>query len=86
MDNKIKLEAEVVTELQRGKKIAAIKKLREMRGIGLKESKEMVELYSAQHDIKASAITSGSPSSLINTIKFLTTVAILAYLADTFIL
>ena len=86
MSDKINLEAEVVSALQSGRKIEAIKKLREIRGIGLKESKEMVELYSRQNDIEVSAVSSGSVVSIIKTIKFLMTVAALAYIADKFIL
>lgn len=39
----------VVAALQRGGKIEAIKLLREARGIGLKDSKEVVERYLASH-------------------------------------
>ena len=86
MDNKIQLAAEVVSDTQKGRKIDTIKKLREISSIGLKESKAMVDLYSAQHNIKIPAISSGSAVNLIKTIKGLMTVAVLAYLADTFIL
>ncbi len=39
------LEPEVVDAIQRGKKIEAIKRLREIRNIGLKESKDLVDDY-----------------------------------------
>ncbi len=39
------LPPEVVAALERGQKIEAIKLLRELRGIGLKEAKEAVDLY-----------------------------------------
>ena len=37
------LPAQVVAALERGQKIEAIKLLRELRGLGLKEAKELVE-------------------------------------------
>lgn len=40
---------EVVAALERGRKIEAIKLLRESRGLGLKEAKEAVELYVREH-------------------------------------
>lgn len=39
------LPAEVITALERGSKIDAIKFLRESSGVGLKEAKEMVEEF-----------------------------------------
>lgn len=40
---------EVVAALERGRKIEAIKLLRESRGLGLKEAKEAVECYVQEH-------------------------------------
>lgn len=51
MTTTTELEPEVVQALQSGRKIEAIKKLRALRGIGLKEAKELVDLYAAQHNI-----------------------------------
>ncbi len=39
------LESEVVDAIRQGKKIEAIKKLREIRNIGLKESKDLIDTY-----------------------------------------
>lgn len=39
------LEAEVIAEIEMGKKVTAIKMLRELRGIGLKEAKDIVDSY-----------------------------------------
>lgn len=50
------LEPEVIEALQNGRKIEAIKKLRELRGTGLKESKELVELYCSQNHISAPSV------------------------------
>ncbi len=51
MTTHTELEPEVVQAIQSGRKIDAIKKLRALRGIGLKEAKELVDLYAAQHNI-----------------------------------
>lgn len=42
---KIELESEVIDLIHAGKKIEAIKALRERRNIGLKESKDIVDRY-----------------------------------------
>lgn len=44
------LEPEVTTLIHAGRKIDAIKKLREMRGLGLREAKEKVDAYSSQYE------------------------------------
>ncbi len=71
---KIQLEAPVVAALTSRRKIEAIKLLREQRSIGLKEAKELVELYARQHNI-ATSTNSGSPSAWV----FLILLAISAY-------
>ncbi|NQD91531.1 50S ribosomal protein L7/L12 [Pseudomonas sp. CrR25] len=43
------MPSDVVAALERGRKIEAIKLLRERRGLGLKEAKEAVELYTREH-------------------------------------
>lgn len=47
---KSELEPEVVEEIQNGRKINAIKKLRELRRIDLKEAKELVDAYSPEKE------------------------------------
>ena len=47
----VELENEVIEALGRGRKIEAIKKLRALRGIGLKEAKQLVELYAVQNKL-----------------------------------
>lgn len=42
------LPAEVIAALERGQKIEAIKLLRELKGIGLKEAKEAVDDYTSE--------------------------------------
>lgn len=67
MNSTVELEPEVIAELQSGNKISAIKTLRRLRGIGLKESKEMIELYTAENKIEGQAsagVDSGSSSKV----------------------
>ena len=52
------LEPEVIAAIESGNKVVAIKKLREIRGLGLKESKELIDLYSAQNKQKKSSDSS----------------------------
>ena len=49
----VELENEVIEALKRGRKIEAIKKLRALRGIGLKEAKQLVELYAMQNKLSS---------------------------------
>lgn len=52
---KRELDVQVVSALQDGRKIEAIKLLREQRGIGLKEAKEVIEEYCEQHGLNSSS-------------------------------
>ena len=45
----VEFEPEVLTALHAGKKIDAIKTLRSLRGIGLKEAKELVDCYEGEY-------------------------------------
>jgi len=49
MASNTELEPDVIAELNNGRKIAAIKKLRALRNIGLKEAKELVDNYVSLH-------------------------------------
>ncbi|MGH1537763.1 MAG: ribosomal protein L7/L12 [Gammaproteobacteria bacterium] len=49
MEDKKGLEPEVIDELEQGRLIAAIKILRKIRGIGLKEAKELIDSYLEQN-------------------------------------
>lgn len=53
MSETVELEPEVIEDIINGRKVNAIKKLRSLRGLGLKESKELVDLYAAQNNIVA---------------------------------
>lgn len=48
MSDATELSADVVAEIRANRKIQAIKLMREQRGIGLKEAKEIVDDYMAQ--------------------------------------
>ena len=49
MNTEIDLPADVIAEIQAGRKVTAIKLLRAHQGIGLKEAKEVVDAYMTKH-------------------------------------
>ncbi|WP_051221518.1 ribosomal protein L7/L12 [Neptunomonas japonica] len=49
MSTHVEFEPEVLTALNAGRKIDAIKALRSLRGIGLKEAKELIDSYADAH-------------------------------------
>lgn len=53
-DNEV-LEGEIVSMLEKGQKIKAIKHCRERFGIGLKEAKDAVESIAAKHNFDSKA-------------------------------
>ena len=56
----------VVALIQQGRKIDAIKSLREQTGVGLKEAKHAVESYERRHpDLVALPTTSGGSGGLL---------------------
>ncbi|QSX31557.1 ribosomal protein L7/L12 [Shewanella cyperi] len=54
------MEPEVVQAIKSGRKIEAIKRLRELRGIGLKEAKQQVERYARENHIEIPTDSNGS--------------------------
>jgi ribosomal protein L7/L12 len=54
MNTEIELPADVIAELQANRKVTAIKLLRKRQNIGLKEAKELVDVYLEQHPSKSS--------------------------------
>ncbi len=54
------LDVQVVSALQDGRKVEAIKLLRKQRGIGLKEAKEIVDSYCEEHGLSSSSQASGA--------------------------
>jgi len=63
VNSEIELEPEVIAEIESGRKVTAIKKLRELRGIGLKEAKDIVDSYSYKNPDLSSASTGSESSS-----------------------
>ena len=60
------LEPEVRALIHEGRKIDAIKKLREMRGLGLREAKEKVDAYASQYErLNPSVQKGGSANWLV---------------------
>lgn len=82
MNKNIELEPEVLTALNNGRKIEAIKLLRAKRGLGLKEAKELVDSYSLANGIADTTVNKTSGNSLIGLIF----IAAAAYLIYTFIM
>lgn len=68
MQERITLENEVVAELQRGRKVSAIKKLRQLRGVGLKEAKELVDLYREQNNMDPPSPRDGGSGIRLSTV------------------
>jgi len=63
--DKVVLEEEVVQQILAGRKVAAIRALRNIRGIGLKESKQLIELSVLQNEISVKKSPSASISSYL---------------------
>ncbi|MFP6848119.1 MAG: ribosomal protein L7/L12 [Pseudomonas sp.] len=60
------LPPEVVAALQRGRKIEAIKLLRELKGLGLKEAKDAVDDFQAeQHPGSVSVVQAGGHGGIV---------------------
>lgn len=73
------LEPEVLTALNGGRKIDAIKTLRALRGIGLKEAKELVDEYSEQHNLTDSSVQKVSSNNGLIGLVFLGVTGYLVY-------
>jgi ribosomal protein L7/L12 len=78
MNSTVELEPEVIADIQSGKKVSAIKTLRRLRGIGLKEAKEMVELYVTENKIEGQA-SAGADSGSSSKVFFLIVLAGVSY-------
>lgn len=59
------LDVQVVSALQDGRKVEAIKLLRRQRGIGLKEAKDIVDSYCEEHGLSRSSQASGGTGGLM---------------------
>ena len=73
------LEPEVLKALNSGRKIEAIKTLRALRGIGLKEAKELVDAYSDQHNLTDLSVQKVGSNNSIVAVIFLGVVGFLIY-------
>lgn len=74
------LEPEVIAFLEEGRKIEAIKKLRELRRIGLKEAKDIVDDYCSGHDTQHSSVQKVASGNGLVLILVLGIVGYLIYL------
>ena len=73
------LPTDVIAALHEGRKIDAIKLLREQRGIGLKEAKHEVDAYLLEHPELASMQKSGSAIGCAAWIGLIAVVGYLLY-------
>ena len=79
MVDRISLENEVVAELQKGRKVSAIKKLRQLRGMGLKEAKHLVDLYCEQNHLSPSSSGNLGSGFSLSTLIVIVLVCYFAY-------
>ncbi|WP_394234190.1 ribosomal protein L7/L12 [Pseudomonas anguilliseptica] len=77
------LPVQVIAALERGQKIEAIKLLRELKGIGLKEAKEAVDGYTLERH-GASVVQSGGHGGIFWLLGLLVLGAAVAWLFDAF--
>ena len=78
------LPDDVIAAIRGNRKIEAIKRLREARGLGLKEAKHAVEAYARAHPEIPEAAPQFRESG-INPLVLIVILAILGYLAYTFL-
>lgn len=72
MNPDLKFEPAVIDAIQRGKKIEAIKILRESRNVDLKEAKDLVDQYYKENNVTPEPDReTGSPASLLFFIIFI---------------
>ena len=74
------LEPEVLAALDKGRKIEAIKQLREHRGIGLKEAKQIIDDYSAAHPSPNTSVQRNNSASGLVKLVILAIVVYFIYL------
>jgi len=82
MNTNQELEPEVVIALSLGRKIEAIKILRQKRGLGLKEAKDLVDSYSVANGMADSTVNKSSASGLMTFVL----IGVAAYLIYTFVM
>jgi len=77
----LEFEQPVIDAVNRGKKIQAIKILRESRRIGLKEAKELVDEYCAVNHVKAQA---AGESNFLSYVAGVIVIGLIGYFAVKF--
>ncbi|MEX2515898.1 MAG: ribosomal protein L7/L12 [Gammaproteobacteria bacterium] len=85
MSNATELPVAAVMALEQGQMLAAIKIIREQTGLGLKESKEMVEEYIDQHAATLAPHLARRRDSANNAIKVFIVLVVIGWLAFLFI-
>ncbi len=66
MNTNQNLEPEVIIALSLGRKIEAIKMLRQKRGLGLKDAKELVDRYSVANGMSDTTVNKNAGSGLMS--------------------
>jgi ribosomal protein L7/L12 len=79
LNTHVEFEPEVLTALNAGRKVDAIKKLRSLRGIGLKEAKELIDSYAETHKPEGRAIKAAKSDFSVARLLFVGLVIYLAY-------
>ena len=74
----LQFDQAIVDALNRGRKIEAIKLLRQASGIGLKEAKDLVDRYCAENRIE---VSSAGESSVLSYLAGLLVLGLLGYFA-----
>ena len=73
------LEPEVVTALNSGRKIEAIKTLRTLRGIDLKEAKDLVDAYEGRHAPRAGGVEKVKEGNSLTRLVVFAVIAVALY-------
>jgi ribosomal protein L7/L12 len=75
----VEFEPEVLTALNAGRKIDAIKALRSLRGIGLKEAKELIDSYADTHKSESKSIEVAESNFSVAKLLFVGLIIYLVY-------
>lgn len=65
MKQNIEFGLDVIAEIENGRKLSAIKLLRESHNLGLKEAKELVDAYCAENNISTDSSIKVSSNGLM---------------------
>lgn len=75
----IEFEPEVLSALNAGRKIDAIKTLRSLRGIGLKEAKELIDNYVDEHASEGASVQKVESNVSVAKLLFIGLIIYLVY-------